>query len=338
MGILRFQPNRIVGLSLASVWPIVAAYEVMALRRRTKDEPAYAWLGKLRPAANYVGGILGASLIATLATAPLALAHFQQAPLYGLAANLAAMPLMAFVIMPAAIVAGIAALFGLADLPLQVMALGIDAVVGVAHIVSSWPGGVIRVPGSSGWIVAAFLIGGVLICALRGWFRAFGLIGVLAAAIGLALTLPPDILVSGQGRLAALIKDDKLLATSLRAGRFERDVWKRYTAAKSTQALGGTVGQCDDKGCVAKLKGYGIAMSLAADGVAEDCCRVDILLALHGQRVTKAMGCGADLTVIDAWMLRQKGAYAIWLDPTGPQIQTVRGVQGPRLWSGWRRP
>jgi hypothetical protein len=114
---------------------------------------------------------------------------------------------MAVIIMSAVILAGIAAPCGLADLPLQAMALGIDAVVGV-----------IRVSGASGWIVATFLIGGVLICALCGWFRAFGLIGVLAAVVGLPLTSAPNVLVSGQGRLAALIKDEKLLATSLRAG------------------------------------------------------------------------------------------------------------------------
>ncbi len=336
-------PDVVVGpsfqLSFAAATAIVAAYEVLAARRRREDEPVFARLGSARPVASYVAGILGASLLATLATAPLALAHFQQAPAFGVVANLAAMPAMAFVIMPMAILAGCLSLIGLAAPALQVMALGIEFVLAAAHTVAGWQGGVVRASASPDWVVFAFLAGGVLVCALRGWPRVLALAGPAVAIYGLATAMPPDVLVAGGADLAAFVRDDALYVTSMRRGRFEQEVWVRQVAAAAVRPVKAAApewARCDDRGCAATIKGRRVAVSYAPSGLAADCRAADLVVALHAASVTEAMGCAEDATIIDGRALLRNGAHAIWLEPGGIRIETVRGAQGRRLWSGWR--
>jgi len=342
-----WSPHVVVGpsfqLSFAAATGIVAAYEALAIRRREASEPDFAGFGALRPVVLYVTGIAGASLIATAATAPLALAHFQQAPTFGVLANLAAMPVMAFLVMPAALLAGCLAPFGFEWLPLQAMAFGIELILAVARLVADIPGGVIRVPASSGWPVAAFLAGLAWIACLRGRVRWLGGIGALAALLGLALARPPDILVSGDGRLAAVLRDDVLYVSSDRRGRFEQNAWKRSTAASAISPMqdggDGAAGwrRCDDRGCVLNLDGRIVAISLAPSGLSDDCREADLLIALHAARLSDAMDCAPDLAVIDGRSLAVNGGHAVRIEDDDFRVRTVREAQGPRLWSGWRQ-
>lgn len=88
-------------MSFAAVTALVAAYEVLApklapWRRR-------AGLGK-RMALYFLGVVL-TTLIAEAAIAPFSAYHFNQLTSYGLIANLVAVPLMAFVVMPLGLLA-----------------------------------------------------------------------------------------------------------------------------------------------------------------------------------------------------------------------------------------
>lgn len=343
--VTAYAPHVVVGpsfqLSFAAATAIVAAYEAASARRRTREAPVLAEYGPLRPILTYVGGIAGASLIATAATAPLALAHFQQAPALGVIANLAAMPAMAIVIMPAAILAGVAAPFGLAEWPLMAMAVGVEAVLAVAHWIAAWPIGVIRAPATPDWVVFCFLAGGVLTCVLRGWPRWAALLGPILAIVGIAAASPPDLLVSEGGRLAAVAADGKLYATSDRLGRFEREVWRRHVGAGDVETLAKTDppwATCDDRGCVATIHGRVAALSFEADGLPADCRRADLVVVLNAGRIDKQMGCRQSLPVIDGGDLAVNGAHAIWLSADGPpRVETVRDRHGGRPWSS-RRP
>ena len=336
-------PNVVAGpsfqLSFAAATGIVAAYEAMALRRRERDEPAFARFGRLRAPIAYLAGILGASLIATLATAPLALAHFQQAPAYGALANLAAMPAMAFIIMPMAILAGVLAPIGLAEWPIQAMALGVESVVWTAHQLAALPGGVIRAPAAGHWPPALFLLGGAWFCAVRGWPRALGLVAMLAACSIFAFAKAPDVLASGEGRLAAIAADGTLYVTTDRSRAFERKVWAQQTASHAERPLADAppaVVACDDRGCAARIGGRTVALSTAPAGLPADCREADIVIALHRLRATAAMGCDTGQIVIDQGDFWRAGAHALWIEDGGVRIETVRARQGARLWSGWR--
>ncbi|HMA14488.1 MAG: ComEC/Rec2 family competence protein, partial [Bacteroidota bacterium] len=88
-------------MSFAAVTALIAAYEAWQYRRRRGREPP----GPVGRFAGYVAGVAATSVIAMLATAPFAAFHFHRLALWGLPANLVAVPLTAFWIMPWAVLA-----------------------------------------------------------------------------------------------------------------------------------------------------------------------------------------------------------------------------------------
>jgi len=334
-------PNVVVGpsfqLSFAAVIGIVAAFEAWVARPRDRDSRPLEAFGPVRPVLVYAGGILGASLIATLATAPLALAHFQQAPLFGVFANLIAMPAMAFVIMPSAIIAALLAPFDAAGPALVAMGLGVEFVLGVAHEVAGWPGGVIRMPAPPDWTAGAFLLGLALIAGLRGWPRVLGLIGPAAGLAGMLAAVPPDVLLGAEGRLASVRVNNTLYASTLRRGGFELEAWRRFVGASDAKAMddGAEVGfRCDDRGCVIEIAGKRIAISRSPEGFPADCRAADLVIALHRAPRGRGLDCAGDVQVIDQGAASANGAHAIWIDARkGLRIETVGDQDGGRLWS-----
>ena len=76
------------------------------------------------------------SAVAGFATAPIAAAHFNAIAQYGLLANLASVPLMGVLVIPAAVVAAVLAPLGLEAVGLWVMSLGVNWILYVAHFVA----------------------------------------------------------------------------------------------------------------------------------------------------------------------------------------------------------
>ena len=90
----------------------------------------------LRPMS--MGSVVSAA-VAGLATAPIAAAHFNTLPHYGILANVIAVPIMGFVVMPSAILAAVLAPFGGEALGLWGMAIGLGAILDVARHVADLP-------------------------------------------------------------------------------------------------------------------------------------------------------------------------------------------------------
>ena len=114
--ILLITPEALVGASLqmsfAAVVALVAAYEGTRdyrMRQRIGSGP-------LRRAGLYVAGIALTSVVATLATAPYSVFHFNRLALYGVVANVLAVPLTGLWVMPWAVAAFLLMPFGLEGL------------------------------------------------------------------------------------------------------------------------------------------------------------------------------------------------------------------------------
>src|SRR3954453_8548402 len=87
-----------------------------------------------------------ASLIAGLATMPYAAFHFHRITPYGVLANLAAMPVVSAIVMPAGVLGLGGMPFGFDGFFWWMMGLGIDWMIGVTQWVAALPGAVGRVP------------------------------------------------------------------------------------------------------------------------------------------------------------------------------------------------
>src|SRR5690606_3108408 len=169
------------------------------------------------------------SLIATLATAPYAVYHFNRVADYGLVANMIAVPMTGFWVMPWAVIAFLLMPFGLERFGLVPMGWGIDGIVTVAETVAAWPGAVMLIPAIPTIALGLITLGGLWLCLWQRPWRLYGLAGVAAGVIAAALlTRPPDLLVSGDGRLIAVSDaGGRLLLSSRRAARFEGEIWLR---------------------------------------------------------------------------------------------------------------
>ncbi|MFD1379108.1 ComEC/Rec2 family competence protein [Fodinicurvata halophila] len=104
--VLVLSPESLLGasfqMSFAAVTGLVAGYEILRERKASSGSDQDA-RGRLQKVSGYFLGVGITTVIATLATAPFALYHFNGLASYGLLANLVAVPLTAFWVMPAAL-------------------------------------------------------------------------------------------------------------------------------------------------------------------------------------------------------------------------------------------
>ena len=143
--VLAHRPESLLGpgfqMSFAATTALVWAFD--GLRRRRVGA---GWPGWLRaPAA-----VLVSSAVAGAATAPFALAVFNQTAAYGLVANLATVPVMGTAVIPSAVLAACLAPFGLEGAALAVTEAGLDWILAVAARIAAWEGAVIPVISPSG--------------------------------------------------------------------------------------------------------------------------------------------------------------------------------------------
>ncbi|MCG8361030.1 MAG: ComEC family competence protein [Kiloniellales bacterium] len=322
-------------MSFAAVTALVAAYEAIREReRRIFRERSLA-----RRALLYVAGVALTSVIAILATAPFAAFHFNRLALFGLAANLLAVPLTAFWIMPAAVVGALLMPFGLEVVGLAPMGWGIELLLTVAGTVAGWPGAVLVVQAMPMAGLLAIVLGGLWLCL---WRRPWRLLGLLPVAVGIAtvpLNSPPDFLASGDGRLLG-IRDEAggLWLSSRRLSGFTAETWIRRSGvavARRWPADGEAAGplRCDSLGCL--FEKSGLLVAIARDGLAleEDCRRADIVIALVS--VPKGL-CDQPIRVIDRGDIWRSEGLALWLSDEGGAAKTVAQSRGRRPWARQR--
>jgi len=250
--------------------------------------------------------LLLASFVAGLATTPYAAFHFHRVTPYGVLANLAAMPVVSAVVMPAGLLGLLAAPFGLDGPCWTAMGWGIDWMIAVTRWVAALPGAIGRVTSFGTGPLIAMSLGLILIGLLRTPLRWTGAL-VLAAGILWAVATPqPDVLVSGDGRNVAVRGRDGLLHL-MRTGK-DAFLIKEWLAADADArlptdpSLGDGV-SCDDLGCVAAMAdGRLVALSRRPETLVDDCART--ALVVSARQAPK--DCAA--AVVDRERLSQQGA------------------------------
>ncbi len=321
-------------MSFAAVIALVSFYE--AWQRREYRETAVEQTA-LRRLGLYVLGVAVTSLIAILATSAFAAFHFQRLALFGLLANLLAVPLTAFVIMPAAVIGMLLMPFGFEAIGFVPMGWGIDLLLILAEAVAGFPAAHVQVPPMPLWGLAAVVLGGLWLCLWQSRWRVWGLVAMLLGAVSPAGFAPADLLVSGDGRQVALRDlEGRLWVPDQRAGRFTLDTWRRgnYAPQIETWPHNGTAAgdllRCDPLGCLYEGAHGKAAVLRNPLGAADDCAAVDVMVSLEPLR---RHPCSGPALVIDRFDLWRHGAHAIWLTPQGPRAATVRDEQGRRPWS-----
>jgi competence protein ComEC len=275
--------------------------------------------------------LLLASLVAGLATLPYAAFHFHRVAPYGVLANLAAMPVVSLLVMPAGLVGLLAMPFGFDGVFWRLMEIGIGWMVAVAQWVAALPGAAGRMAAFGTGPLIAMSVGLVLLGLLRTPLRWIGG-GIVAAAMLWALAAPqPDILVAGDGRAVAVRgKDGRLRLMRSGHDAFQARAWLAADAdprPPDDASLSEGV-SCDASGCVVPaVDGRLVALALAPDAFADDCTRAAIIVTA---RQTPA-GCAA--TVFDQEGLRGQGALALHRSGDGYAVTATRPRGTDRPWA-----
>lgn len=236
--IIAVSPSEILGpsfqMSFAATAALVAGYALWKHRSK-KDEPEplqirHPMVTPILSSWKFIAGILATTLIGSMSTAIFSIEHFHRIATYGgLAANLAAMPIISFLVMPAGLVGMLLVPFGL-DAPfLKLMGLGLEMVISIARYVAAW-GGDAGIGRQHPWFLPVSVAGFLLLTLLRSRLRLVG-IPLVAAALLFSWherSKPlPDILVSEEGTMIAVIAREAIATNRTGPPDFIYGQWKR---------------------------------------------------------------------------------------------------------------
>jgi competence protein ComEC len=318
-------------MSFAAVVALMAVYEGHAEGRDVLSRIGIGH-GTLSRIARFLAGTLASTAIASLAVAPLATFHFHKLAQYGLLANVVAVPIFTFAIMPLVVVSLALMPFGLEAPPLLAMSLALEAMMGIAHYVAAIEGSIARVPAFPVAALALMMLGGLWLAIWRGAWRLLGLIGLAGGLAVAALDRQPDILVAADGAPVAIRQaDGRLAATPVHGESFALKGWldadaDPRTAKEASDAPGFP---CDRDGCVGTIAGLTIAVPLQPQALADDCSRAVIVIVAFAD----APPCAGPRLVIDRRRLAERGAHAITLSKGAIEIETVAASRGARPWT-----
>jgi competence protein ComEC len=323
-------------MSFAAVLALVATYEALRDRRRgrTGDVPR----GTIALTALFFAGIVGTTVVASLAVAPIGAFHFHKSQQYAVLANLIAVPVCNFIVMPMALLSFLAMPLGLEFIPLWLMGIGIDLMTWSARQVAALPGAVGHIPAFPTAAFALMILGGLWLCLWRTAWRLWGLALIVAGLLIAPLQARPDIMIGREGRLVAVRQPDGgLVALDSRGARFELQRWLEYDgdAREPGKATDRSAFRCDDVGCNFRKQGMIIAVSRSPASLADDCERAGLLVL----RYPKPPACTPQGPVLDFWQLRDGGTHLVYLQSGGwPKVESVAATRGVRPWTNPARP
>ncbi|MSO75728.1 MAG: ComEC family competence protein [Alphaproteobacteria bacterium] len=345
--IILVAPESLLGasfqLSFSAVVALIAVYEWAAKRRAARlaraDSRGVGERTWLQAAAFYVGLLMLTSLIATVATTPFGIYHFNRFPAYGVVANLLAVPVSSFWVMPWLLVAVLLMPFGLEAWALVPLGWGVDAILAVARTVQAWSGAVWTVPAMPGAGLGLIVLGGLWLAIWQQGWRWFGALGIVAGIASTLLVKPADLLLFGDGRLvAARAQDGGFWLSSEKSAAFVRDVWLRRSGGdvagawpKSGTSADGRL-TCAGGRCLYRVGEVAVVLPLAEGKLHPDCAGAQIVVSQVPVRGADRRACRQAVLIVDRFDLWRQGGHAIWLDGKRIRIQTVNGERGNRPW------
>ena len=315
--VLLFRPEAVGGasfqMSFAAVTSIIALHHWRPVRNLLSPREEVLPMRAIRA---FLGLIL-TGLTDEIALMPFALYHFHKAGLYSVGANLVAIPLTTFLIMPLEAAALILDPLGLGTPFWAATGWSIDWVLALAHWVGSAEGAVAMLPNMPGWAFAAMVLGSIWLALWTSRARWWGALPFALGAAGAAMAPVPDLLVTGDGQHLALVRDDGIpVLLRSRSGDFVRDLMSEASAydGNPLNLEEQRFARCSRDACIADIVDGKHAWRLLAIRSRD---RIDWVT------LTKACA-DADIVVADRWLPR--GCTPRWLKLDRPALERSGGV------------
>ena len=351
--VLAREPESILSPSFQMSFAAVAglmAFAVHVQQKATHVEgmPVYSLVVRLMKQALWAIILLFVTtIIATLATAPFSVYHFQVLNPLGLIGNALALPFISFIVMPGAVLGVVLYPFGL-DAPVWwVMGLAVQYVLAISAWIASFDGASVVAHAFSGMTLVCFVLALLMSTLLKTFLRLLGLVPLIVGFYGVLNVTVWDILIDRDGQGAAVRAANGRMIIMGRPSSFVVEQWLKASGDKRSsddESLQEGL-KCDLLGCVIQLpSGYNVAFINEHAAFFEDCARADIIISkLYAPSYCKGRH------VFDRKRLNTTGSVAIALKTQKAQTQdvfnapidhmeTTRSLQFPNAQRPWMRP
>ena len=336
--VLAFRPEALAGpsfqLSFAAITAIVALHEHPRVRRMVGPHEE----GRGRRLLRGTASLLLTGVVVEIALMPIAVFHFHKAGLYGALANIVAIPLTTFVVMPLEAGALLFDTVGLGGPFWWLCGWSLRGLLWMAYRVAAAPGSVAALPAMPHGAYALMASGGLWIALWRTRWRRLGVAPLLLGA-GWALATPaPDLLVTGDGRhVAVRMADGRLALLRDRTGDYTRDTMAENSGVTGEPMLLADHGdaRCSRDLCLTDVAAGGRRWRVLATRSAylvpvaaliAACRRADIVVSERAL----PRGCAPRWLRLDRTALARTGGIAVTL-ATG-RIETVLHPGDRHLW------
>lgn len=342
--VMLFWPEAVVGpsfqMSFSAVIAIIAFHSAAPVRGfLTADHH-----GPVVRFARSIILLLATGVVIEMALMPIGLFHFHRAGVYGALANVIAIPLTTFAIMP---LIGLALLLDLGGVGTPMWWLAgkaLELLLAIAHFVAARPGAVTMLPPVSPWSFALFVAGMLWLGLWIGRVRLWGAIPAAVAVIVMILAPTPDILVTGDGHHVGITGEGNDLLV-LRAGRgdYMRDSLLELAGMEGDLRTleDWPAARCSADFCALAInrggKRFTLLMARTREyiddmALASACERADIVIA--DRRLP--WSCRPKMLKADRTFLAKTGGITINL--SSARIRTVAETQGMQGWYRWPVP
>lgn len=336
--VMLMTPEAILGpsfqLSFAAVIALIAFYQGSG---RDLFVGVNAHRLYLRP-VYYLLGVIATTVIATLATAPFAILHFNTFAVYGVLSNIVAIPVTAFIVMPAGLLAVLLIPFGLDQWLWPIMGYGVDIILDTAYAVASYPQARLYIPSLSQAGMFFMAAGFLWLVLWRGPLRFIGA-GIVITVIAMTVMQVQKKIIVSEDLRGVLIADqsvDKSGDNSL-AGYYLIGKINSYTRSNWLPSFGigpdvdipslndgdkidKSIGYCDSFTCNLAIETVQIRIVLNPLGLFGACRAADIIIT-HIP-IDEESQCAGPY-VIDRFDVYHKGAMTITFENSRYIVETV---------------
>ena len=342
--VLILWPESLVGpsfqLSFAAITAIIALHDHPKVRDflAPRDEGLAVRIGRA------VAGLVLTGIVVEAALAPISLYHFHRSGLYGAFANIVAIPLTTFVVMPLEAAALLLDLVGLGAPFWWAVGKALHFLLVLAHRVADAPGAMAMLPTMRDAAYGLMLAGGLWMALWRTRWRWWGLVPATLGAAWAMASPAPDLLITGDGRhLALRTPSGEVAILRGRTGDYVRDMLSETSGIDSElRDIDGLPGaRCNDDACVATIGRNGRQWRILAtrtkatllyDQLQRACAAADIVIS--DRRLPRS--CAPRWLKADAPFLRRTGGLAIVLGDH-PEVTSVSAAVGQHPWSFFGR-
>ncbi|MBL0848561.1 MAG: ComEC family competence protein [Candidatus Liberibacter ctenarytainae] len=217
-------------MSFAATAALIASNSI--LQKRPKPHPLLAMLPDkgiiLTVIIRFCRIVFLTSLIGGASSALFLIKHFHCIPIYGLIANILAIPILSFVVMPAGLIAMLLMMCSLDEIPLHIMGWGLEIIINIAHKISTI-GNEFCIGRMSHTLFIIAVIGFLLLIIFKTAMRHIGtaiIVCVIATFFLPSSSLSPSLLISEDGKLAAFLDHNTLSSNYLNPPYFTFSQWK----------------------------------------------------------------------------------------------------------------